>query len=249
MENIENKPKKLGLMTVLGYIVGIVLFMAGLGGMFLPNYGVVVGILYLLAGLAVFPPFWVFIRKRYNFEASRWLRIAVFLALISVSGGLVSRNSGVSMISNTTPTTVVSSSTASKPEEKKKEIPTYKIGDSVNMGGKTLTVNGTKPYTSDNPFMAPDSGNKYVAVDISLKNDSSEPFSYNALDFKLQDDKDYQYSHGAFDISPYLSYGALQPGQTTRGFIGYEIPVDNVPAKLIFTPGIFGLNQIIVELQ
>lgn len=126
---------------------------------------------------------------------------------------------------------------------------TFAIGDRVDLDGKTISVNEVKLYTSNNQFLAPKQGNKFVAVDVTLKNNSAEAYSYNVLEFSLQDNKDYSYTNAATDIEPYLTVGAIQPGQTTRGFIAYEIPAENEPDKLIYTPDFWGTSQVIVELK
>lgn len=126
---------------------------------------------------------------------------------------------------------------------------TFKIGDKVNLNGKTVTVNAVKPYTSGNQFLTPKSGNKFVSVDISLKNDSNDAFNYNALDFKLQDSQGYDYSMATTDVDPAISTGAIQPGQATRGFLAFEIPNTNDVSELIYTPSFFGTSQVIIQLK
>ncbi len=125
---------------------------------------------------------------------------------------------------------------------------TFKMGDKVDLNGKTVTVNSVAPYTSNNQFMQPKNGNKFVTVDISLTNTSKDAFDYNVLDFRLQDNQSYSYTNAATDHEPYLTTGALQPGQTTRGFIDYEIPANNTPSQVVFTPGFLSTSQIIITL-
>jgi len=125
----------------------------------------------------------------------------------------------------------------------------FKIGDKVNLNGKTIIVNGVKAYTSQNQFLAPKSGNKFVAVDVTLRNDSEEAYNYNVLEFSLQDNQDYSYSNATTDIKPCLTVGAIQPGQTTRGFIAFEIPSENESVKLVYTPSFWGTAQVIIELR
>lgn len=125
----------------------------------------------------------------------------------------------------------------------------FSIGDTVNLDGKTITVNSVNPYVSRNQFLAPKSGNRFVAVDVTLRNDSNDAYNYNVLEFGLQDNEDYSYTNAVTDIEPYLTVGAIQPGQTTRGFIAYEIPSENEPVKLIYTPDFWGTSQVIIELR
>lgn len=125
---------------------------------------------------------------------------------------------------------------------------TYKMGDLVDLNGKTMAVNAVVNYTSNNQFIVPKSGNKYVTVDITLQNNSKDPYTYNALEFKLHDNQDYGYDMTVSDKDPQLSSGTIQPGEKTRGFITFEIPEGNTPAKLVYTPGFWNLSQIIVDL-
>ncbi len=250
MENSENKPKKIGLMTLLGYGMGFLLMLSAAGAFATKELGPAVGITYLLAALSVFPPFWKFMKQKYNFELSRPLKICAFIIFAGISGGLMSNKVEVEkqVSTNSSPTESPASS-ISKSVATPESNPTYKIGDTVNMGGKTLTVNSVKPYTSRNQYMGPKQGNKFVAVDVSLKNDSSDAFNYNVLEFRLQDNQDYQYTNAVSDLDPYLTVGVLQPSQTTRGFIVYEIPQDNNSVRLTSTPGFWDRAQIIIELK
>lgn len=111
-----------------------------------------------------------------------------------------------------------------------------------------MAVNAVSPYTSSNQFIVPKSGNKYVTVDITLQNNAKDPYTYNALEFKLHDNQDYGYTMAMSDKDPALNTGALQPGEKIRGFITFEIPTNNSPAKLVYTPGFWNLSQIIVDL-
>lgn len=141
-------------------------------------------------------------------------------------------------------TTKTQSKEAEKPLTK-----TYKIGDEVKLEGKVLTVHSVSPYTSKNQFIVPESGNKFVVVDITLRNDSDEAFNFNLTEFKLQDSNDYTYDGASTDKEPSISFEVIQPGQKSRGFLEYEIPKSNTPTKLIFTPGFLSLSQIIIELD
>lgn len=164
--------------------------------------------------------------------------IVVLLVIGAVSGA------GSSKLEKTgSSDTTSSSSRSNQPTE------TFKIGDEVNLDGKTIVVNGVEPYTSSNQFMSPSAGKRFVAVDITLQNNSDEAYNYNVLEFNLQDNEDYSYTNALADIEPYLTTGAIQPGQRTRGYIPFEIPTENEPVKLTYTPNFWGTSQIIIELE
>jgi len=172
--------------------------------------------------------------------------LTVLLALFII-GIVASASSGTKKIGTTTTPTaeneVVQPTTEQAPPTK-----TYQMGDLVDLNGKTMAVNATAPYTSTNQFIVPKSGNKFVTVDITLQNNSKDPYTYNALEFKLHDNQDYGYDMAMSDKDPQLSSGTIQPGQKTRGFITFEIPEGNTQAKLVYTPGFWNLSQIIVDL-
>jgi hypothetical protein len=172
-------------------------------------------------------------------------KIITGILVIIVAFGLIgaARSSQPTKVGNTnTP------GASGKQETAKPTTQTYKIGDVVDLDGKTIVVNGVAPYTSNNQFLTPKAGNKFVSVDVTLANSSKDAFNYNVLNFRLQDDKDYTYSNAVSDQEPYLTTGAVQPGEKVRGFITYEIPNLNTPAKFIFTPGFLGTSQIIIDL-
>lgn len=174
------------------------------------------------------------------------LTVILVLFALGIIGSAVG-SSETKKVGNTTQTTSNTSNQGSQ-ETPTPATQTYKIGDLVDLKGKTMAVNAVADYTSNNEFITPKRGNKFVTVDITLKNNSKDPYSYNALEFKLQDNQDYGYTMAMSDKEPSLSSDALQPGLTTRGFITFEIPEGNTPTKLVYTPGFWNLSQIIVDL-
>ena len=158
---------------------------------------------------------------------------------------------------------IISASGGEKPtkigESSKEEIGTmaeepqtniFSIGEQVKLGDYVLTVNSVKSCIEDNEFMQPKAGNKYVVVDITQENNGSVPRAYNLWYFVLQDDKGYSHQTAfASCKEPNFSSGTLQPTMKTRGYITFEIPEGNKPAKLIFTPDWWGNKQIIIEAK
>lgn len=166
--------------------------------------------------------------------------VLVILVVIGAAAGDKPKKVGSTSESKTETTSDNKSKTSTQ---------TYKMGDQVKLGDKVVTVHTAADYTSSNPYIKPKDGNKFVVIDVSIKNDSKEAVNYNTFDFKLQDDKDYSYTFGFADKEPAFGSGVLQPGQTTRGFLSYEIPAVNLAAKLVFTPEFLSTSQIIFELK
>ena len=122
MENKENMPTKLGLKTVLGYLVGIMLLIAGVTAPFMEGYGLLLGISYIICGLIIFPPFWVYIKNKYNFEASKWVKIVAFFAVIIIGGTLSPEGAPVQK-TTVQPKPSASAVSPSKPVAETKQAP------------------------------------------------------------------------------------------------------------------------------
>jgi hypothetical protein len=126
----------------------------------------------------------------------------------------------------------------------------FVVGDKVQLGDYVLTVNDISPCPSSNQFDVPKPGYKFVAADITQENSGAEAKSYNVLDFKLQDDKDFTYTLGfSMCKQPSFGSGTLQQNQKTRGYITFEIPKDNNPTSIIFTPSWLSSDQIIIRTK
>lgn len=171
------------------------------------------------------------------------LTALLVLIIIGFVGSLGKETKKVGETNSNTQTANTASNEESAPTTQ-----TYKLEELVDLKGKTMAVNAVVPYTSGNQFLTPKSGNKFVTADITLKNNSKEPYMYNPLEFKLHDNQDYGYDIAVSDKNPTLNSGTLQPGQTTRGFITFEIPEANTPTKLVYTPGFWSLSQIIIDV-
>lgn len=125
----------------------------------------------------------------------------------------------------------------------------FSVGEQVKLGDYILTVNSIESCVSDNEFMQPESGKRFVVADITQENAGSEPRSYNLWNFTLQDNKSYSYQTALAGCKePSFGSGTLQPTIKTRGYITFEIPKENNPSKLIFSPDWLGSKQIIIEL-
>lgn len=173
-----------------------------------------------------------------------WVFAIIFLIIIAAISGDSSKNqpTKVDQVSE------INQSTANQQEILSPQI--FKIGDKVNLGDYLLVINSVTNCKSDNQFTQPKSGNKFIITDITQENSGTNTRDYNVWDFKLQDDKDFTYQTAfATCKSPAFSAGALQPGQKTRGYITFEIPQNNNPSQLIFTPNWLSSEQIIINLK
>jgi hypothetical protein len=97
-------------------------------------------------------------------------------------------------------------------------------------------------------FFGPDEGNRWVAVDVSVQNVSNKMGDYNALDFKVKTTANHEALSTTFtDQEPQLVAGDLDPGETARGWLTFEIPEDEDLATLVCEP--FSGGRMVVDLR
>lgn len=93
-------------------------------------------------------------------------------------------------------------------------------------------------YVSDNPYLQPDAGNKYVQFYVTVTNvkDSSKPDLGNQYNFQLFDS--YHEGHGpataSFGEEGIQSYPNSHPGDKTSGKVIFEIKASATPKQLIY---------------
>ncbi len=128
--------------------------------------------------------------------------------------------------------------------------PPGRIGETVRSGSFELTVNSlSNPYVSGDQFYQPTPGQLWVLFDVSVKNVSDETQDYGSFDFTLRDADDFSYDTAYLGQERDLSSGSLRPDEAIRGEVGFELPVDALPERLVFDPGFFGESRIDVNLR
>lgn len=128
-------------------------------------------------------------------------------------------------------------------------LPPGEIGDTIAANGYELTVNSYQnPYAPPDDFFEPEPGQQWILFDVSITNVSEEDVDYGTLDFTVRDSDDFSYDTTYVGEERGLSFGSLRPGETVRGEVGFELPVDAHPDLLIYEPGFFGETRIDIEL-
>lgn len=125
----------------------------------------------------------------------------------------------------------------------------YKIGDRIEIGDYIITVNGTEnPYIESKTYSQPDSGNKYIAVEVTYENETKDSISYNVYDWLLSDSDGYTYDQAWGSKEPNLSSGDLNPGEKVRGWVTFEVPETSTQYSIKFTPSIWSSDNAVIEL-
>jgi hypothetical protein len=128
---------------------------------------------------------------------------------------------------------------------------TFAVGDIIELGDLALTVHGVTFPTGDE-FTQPDEGQRFVVVDVAVENrtDSAQSIS-SLLQMQLKDatgqvyDVDLMAQVASGGSSP---DGELAPGETLRGQVGFQVPVDSTDLVFVFDGDVFGAGKVFVAL-
>ena len=199
-------------------------------GLLLPIIGIIVGIVYLIKPNLL--------DKKVG-EHTIVMSIIGFVLGFILLQLLTGNGNNYNLEISTTPA-YQQSQTASK-------VNYSEIGKTGILNSYAITVHNVSIYRSE--FLQPNPGNKIVIIDITQENRGSHSVDYNAYDFRLKDDENFSYEVSFTDKEPAFSYGSLIKDQKVRGFLPFEIPKNNIPTELIFTPSLSGNDQLIIRLR
>ncbi len=167
------------------------------------------------------------------------LVVLVVLAIIIGSSG--SKSSGTTQVGTVSTSgtsssgkTTQSSSKTAEPTPEPKTI--YNVGDILQDGNVQIVYSACGEYVSDNEYIQPKSGNKYIFLEFAFlntgKSDASVSFySFNAFADGYSADMFY----GADDD---LS-ATLSAGRSTVGRVYFEVPADAKEIEVEYTPNMF----------
>lgn len=139
---------------------------------------------------------------------------------------------------------------AKKPEEAKKpaekDEAAYGLGDAVAADGWEITVSKVKDGVSTvgNEFLNTKAQGQFVKVNLSVKNTKSEPKLFFEDNIKLSDKEGNTYSSDSeagiyADEDSILFLEEINPGNTAKGVLIFDVPEDVTPERLVFEGGIF----------
>jgi hypothetical protein len=179
-------------------------------------------------------------RKMGTGEQMRRVRVGAAIALITIAVA-ASLASG----ENNKATKANSSGGASAATQ------TFKVGDEVKLGDWRVKVWGVQdPLPPPSEFEQPAAGNRYVAVDTEVFNDSKTPQSVSSIAcFELQDAANKSYNMTIVTGAPNPPDGEIAPGQSRRGTLVYEVPTTSTGLKLVFKCDLFSTGSAVISLS
>lgn len=126
------------------------------------------------------------------------------------------------------------------------ETTAYGLGDAVEADGWEITVDEVEDGVSSvgDEFLGTEAQGQFVTVALSVKNTDSEPDYFFEDNIKLGDDKGNSYSADSeaglyVDENSILFLEEINPGNTARGVLVFDVPEDGSPDRLVFEGGIF----------
>lgn len=180
-----------------------------------------------------------------------WVIIGIaFFILVDVIA--VSANtSGDSSSSSDVKTTQGTAKDASSDDAKKVLSKQYKVGETIDYKGYKVKVNDIK-YSDGDEFETPKSGNKYIAINVTIENDTDQKQDYNEYDFKLSADGNAKDLDAFTGIDEYddngIDSGTLEKGAKVTGYlVGEANP--NAKLKLQYQPNYFDNNTVDIDLN
>ena len=104
-------------------------------------------------------------------------------------------------------------------------------------------------YVSPNQFTKPQSGNKFVRVNVTITNTSNNQISFNPNDFKLQDANGVQRNYRVDSSMPNaLNSGNLAANGSVTGNLLFEPQQGATGLKLLYKPNVFRSETFTVNL-
>lgn len=86
---------------------------------------------------------------------------------------------------------------------------------------------------------SPPAGARYAALEVEVENGSDQPLNFTPVDIRLRDGAGVEYRGGsAIGTEPMINPRNLNPGELSRGWVWFILPVDVEPIEIAYVaPG------------
>jgi hypothetical protein len=113
----------------------------------------------------------------------------------------------------------------------------YGVGDRIKIGDEEFfAVSEVDLAVPGTEFIGPAAGQKWIAALAEIEGINPDGASYNPFFFKVRDEQGFEYNYNAFGKEPQLqSSNDLQPGQTIKGWVTFEVPDTAQTFTLVYT--------------
>jgi len=256
--------RKITLGLILGWVLGVMFGMSGLTFIF--EGSIKSGTALLLASLILLPPVNKFIKKEFNFELSKGVKIVAVIILfiiyaVSLEDGVftpkysaktaepVKYSPETTQPKTTTPVTQTPEPSAPKVEDK-----IYSMNQDIKVDYLTYRVTRAETFIEMGSSMFKKKTNgKFVKVYLEILNNAQETKQIFTPRFTIEDNQGRMYDRLSDDmmyIADYLELGkSLQPGLKTSGAIVFEMPTDSTNLKLIIKGDWLSTSQVKIAIS
>lgn len=202
--------------------------------------------------------------KRKKPLLKRWWFWIVAILVVVIIGSAIS--GGGDDATEKTDSSAVVAEDESASGEKAKEEPaaeepaeeaagaSYGIGDAVAADEWEVTVNSVEDGVSSvgDEFLGAEAQGQFVVVDLSVKNTASAPDFFWEDNIKLGDEAGNTYSADSeaglyADAESILFAEEINPGNTAKGVLVFDVPAEVSPDKLTFEGELFS-DPIVISL-
>lgn len=130
-----------------------------------------------------------------------------------------------------------------------KELVQVAVGEAARNGPLEVRVIGWTPSAGDE-YNQPGEGKQFVVVDLEVKNVSGDPKTVSRmLSMSIWTPAGFNYDPAPYFPGPSYPEGPVQPGQTARGNVAFQVPADIGPMTFEFKPFLETGDIVRVKLQ
>lgn len=127
----------------------------------------------------------------------------------------------------------------------------YEVGDIISINDTILVVLGwDQPLGGD--FNPPDTGKKYLVVDLMIANQGERSFNSSPVfQMTLKDPSGQKYNiNGKANIASESNTpnGEVNPGEVIRGKVGFHVPEDLTNFTFVYEANLMGIGEVSVNL-
>lgn len=130
------------------------------------------------------------------------------------------------------------------------ELTTFEVGDEIEIGDLGLVIHEVT-FPIGDEFNRPNEGQKFVSIDLSVTNNSATSQSISSmLQMQMKDKTGQIYG---FDLMASVAAGTspdgeLAPGETLRGQVGFQIPIDAEGLLFVFDADFLGGGKVFINI-
>lgn len=161
------------------------------------------------------------------------------------SGGKERPNQKENPVSNTGQTEQYVEDLNNEETTVEEETNTFYVGDVFDSDKVQIMYIDSGNYTSDNQFLQPSEGNKYIFLEFSITNTGDSDISVGAYDFDCYADDiavDQLYVSGGDDELTTIT--TLSTGKIAKGKVYYEIPTDSQKIEIEYETSFWTQDKI-----